>query len=414
MPFYFNASLSGLNANSSALGVIGNNISNANTIGYRSSGITFADVFANSRGARLNGAGTSMQIGNGVRVASIQTNFSQGNFTESGSPLHAAIQGNGFFTVRDANGVQGFTRAGDFTVDRNGYIVAPGGQRVQGFAAVNGVIPNTAPLTDLIVPLGQSLAPQVTSQATLRMNLDAAGATGSIFHATMQVYDTRGAVHTMDLTFTKQANGSYNMTASLDGNAATTNPAAVNFVFDANGNPTSPTSLTIIPDQTQLGGASLPSVAINLRETNPDGTPGAFNITNYARPSAVSSTFQDGYPAGEFSSVAVDTQGIIYSVYTNGQTRAVGQYAIATFNAPEGLNRIGGNLFAETISSGTPTIGAPDSGGRGAIASGMLEQSNVNVTSEFIELIEAQRGFQSNARVINTLNQTFQDLLQII
>ena len=408
MPFSFQTSLSGLNANSNALGVVGNNIANANTIGFRSSSVTFADVFANSHGIRLNDAGSSMQIGNGVQTGAIHTNFTQGSFTESGSPLHAAIAGNGFFVVHNADGSAGYTRAGDFTVNNHGYLVATNGGQVQGYAAVGGVIPPGAALSSLQLPIGQTLAPRVTTEASFHLNLNAEAATGAVF-------DTRGTAHNMDLTFTRQADGSYQMAASLDGHAAQSNGGAtVNFTFDANGNPTAPTALSVVPDQTQLNGASLPAINIKLRDTNADGTPGAFLVTNFARPSAVASTVQDGFAAGELNGASVNPDGVIYATFTNGQTRVVGQYALANFNSPEGLNRTGGNFFAETIASGQSNIGAANTGGRGGIAGGYLEQSNVNITNEFVDLIEAQRGFQANSRVITTLNQTFQDLLQIV
>lgn len=419
--FSFNSALSGLNANANALNVVGNNISNANTVGFRSSSITFMDVYASHHGMRINRAGNSLQIGDGVQVAAVHTDFSEGGLNESGSPLHAAIQGNGFFVVRNTDGTTGYTRAGDFTVDRNGFILSPTGGRVQGYQAQGGVIAQGTPVTALQLPIGQTLPPQATSQATFRMNLNSSSATGAQFHATMQVFDSLGAEHTMDLTFDRQADGSFLMTATVDGNAAQTSVdggaasgAPVSFVFDSNGNLTSPTSLAVVPDQTQLGGATLPSVTINLRETNPDGTPGALNITSYARPSSVSATMQNGYSAGELTGAAVDPSGNIFGIFTNEQSRIIGQYALATFSSNDGLARLGGNMFGETIASGQPSIGAPGAGGRGVIAGGYLEQSNVNITNEFVELIEAQRGFQANSRVISSLNQTFQDLLQII
>lgn len=421
MAFSFSTALSGLNASSNSLGVSGNNIANANTTGYRSSAITFADVFASSHGIRLNGAGTPMQIGNGVRVAAVRTNFGQGSLTDSGSATSAAITGNGFFVVRNPNGEQFYSRAGDFVLDREGFLVTPNGDRVQGYMATNGTIPTGAALTNLQVPIGQTIPPSVTSQATFRMNLNSSDPAGTQFHSTMLVYDSRGTARTLDMTFTKLANGSYDMTATLDGvptqlSADGGAPAGtpVNFAFDANGQPTSPTSLSIVPDQTQLGGATLPSIAINLRQTNADGTPGAFNITNYASLSAVSSTQQDGFASGAFAGLAVDNNGILHAIFSNQQSRPIGQYALATFNSQEGLSRTGNNLFSETPSSGQPTIGAPASGGRGGIVGGALEQSNVDIASEFVDLIQAQRGFQANSRVINTMNQALQELIQIV
>lgn len=425
MPFSFNTALSGLNANSNALGVIGNNIANANTIGFRSGSITFADIFAGSQGARYNGAGTTIQVGDGVQTAAIHTNYSQGSLNESGSSLHAAIAGNGFFVTRNADGTSNYTRAGDFTINNDGYLVATNGSQVQGYAALDGTVQPGTALSSLRIPIGQTLAPQTTTNGTFRLNLDSGGTTGgaspAIFHAPMQIYDSRGASRNMDLTYTRLADGSYNLTATVDGNPAQLSanggaPSAtpVNFTFDSNGQLTAPTSLSVVPDQTQLNGATLPTVAINLRETNSDGTPGSSNITNYARPSAVSSTAQDGYAAGEINGASADPRGVISAVFSNGQTRPIGEYALATFNAQEGLSRAGGNMFAETLASGQPTIGEPGTGGRGGIAGGFLEQSNVNLTNEFVSLIEAQRGFQANSKVITTLNQTFQDLLQII
>jgi flagellar hook protein FlgE len=414
MSFSFNAALSGLNANSNALNVVGNNIANANTIGFRSSSITFSDVFANRYGARLNGAGNALQIGDGVQTAAIHTNFEQGNLNESGSSLHAAIQGNGFFVVRNSDGGAGYTRAGDFTVNNQGFLVASNGGQVQGYQAQNGVIPSGAGLSSLQIPLGQTLAPHATTNASFRLNLDATAATGSVAHVPIEVYDSLGTKRSLDLAFTRQADGSFLMNATVGGNAATSAP--VSFTFDSNGVLTSPGSLSIVPDQTQLGNAVLPSIDIALRATNADGTPGDFNITSYESDmsSSVSSIAQDGFGAGELNGAAVDQNGNIYGVFTNGQSRIVGQYALANFNSTEGLGRQGGNMFSETIGSGQATIGAPGGGGRGLIAGGYLEQSNVNITNEFIDLIEAQRGFQANSRVITTLNQTFQDLLQIL
>ncbi|MFM9904718.1 MAG: flagellar hook protein FlgE [Pyrinomonadaceae bacterium] len=421
MTFSFNAALSGLNANSNALNVVGNNIANANTIGFRSSSITFMDVFANRYGARLNGAGNSLQIGNGVQTGAIHSNFEQGNLNESGSPLHAAIQGNGFFVVRNADGTSGYTRAGDFTVNNQGFLVSSSGGQIQGYAAQNGAIPTGASISSLQIPIGQTLAPQATTTGSFRMNLNSSAITGDAFHSTMQIYDSLGTARTLDMTFTRQADGSFQMSGTLDGNPVQTSVnggaasgTPVSFTFDSSGALTSPTSLSVIPDQSQLGNAVLPSVNVELRETNPDGTPGAFYMTSYASPSAVAATTQNGYAAGELNGAAIDPNGNIYGIFSNGQSRIVGQYALATFNSTEGLGRMGGNMFAETIGSGQATIGSPGTGGRGQIAGGYLEQSNVNITNEFVDLIEAQRGFQANSRVITSLNQTFQDLLQIL
>ncbi len=421
MAFSFNAALSGLNANSNALSVVGNNIANANTVGFRASSITFSDVFANISGARLNGAGLSLQIGDGVQTASIQTNQGQGTLNESSSALHTAIQGNGYFVVRQADETLSYTRAGDFVLNNEGFLITPRGDEVQGYAAVNGVITPGSALTSLRIPIGQTLPPQMTTSASMRINLNSNAATGAQFHATIQVYDSRGTTRTMDINFTRLADGSFDATATVDGapaqlsaNGGPSGNAPVNFTFDSNGNLLTPTQFSVQPDQTVLGGATLPSVELRMRETNPDGSPGAFNIVSYARPSSNTANNQDGFPPGELSGSSVDPNGIVLAIFSNGQTRPIGQYALATFNSSEGLSRRGDNLFAETLASNQATFGTPGSGGRGIISGGYLEQSNVNITNEFVKLIEAQRGFQSNSRVITSLNQTFQDLLQII
>lgn len=408
MPLSFSTALSGLRASASSLDVTGNNIANANTVAFKSASISFADVFAD--------ASSSRQIGNGVRITATPTNFQQGSINDTGTSTNAAIQGNGFFVVADSNNTF-YTRAGDFSVDRNGFMVNPSGARVQGYLAQNGVIPPDALVTDLQVPVGEMLPPVTTSEITFRMNLSTTDAVGAQFHTPARVYDSKGTEHSLDLVFTKQANGSYVVNATLDGNAAQANGgASVPVTFDANGLLTAPANLTITPNQAQLGGASLPAIEVMLRRTNPDGSPGEPNITNFASPSAVDSTAQDGYGAGTLTEVMYSDErdGVIYSVFSNGQIRQLGQLAIATFNAPTLLRRVGGNGYSETIESGQASLGRASVGGRGDVVGGSLEQSNVDIATQFTDLIVAQRSYQANSRVITTINQTLQDLLQTI
>src|SRR4051794_24432197 len=198
MPFSFSTALSGLRASTEAIGVSGNNIANANTTAFKSGSITFSDIFSDSLGVRLNGAGTPLQVGGGVRTAAIATNFSQGSLIESGS-TSAAIQGAGFFVVKDGSGAMSYTRAGDFSLDNEGYLLTPGGERVQGYAAVNGAIPPGSLITDVKFPVGETLAPRATTSASLRMNLNSADTAGSAFHAPVQVFDSKGVSHTLDM-----------------------------------------------------------------------------------------------------------------------------------------------------------------------------------------------------------------------
>lgn len=416
MPFSFSTALSGLRASSDSLGVSGNNIANANSTAFKSSSITFADIFNNSLGVRLNGGGSTMQIGNGVQTASISTDFSQGNLNDNTSATAAAIQGTGFFVIQDKAGAQVYTRAGDFSIDRNGFLVTPDGSQVQGYAAVGHSIPAGGQLSPIRIPIGETTPPLATTGVTLTMNLNSADTTGVTFHGPVQVFDSKGVSHTLDITFQKQLNGTYQVAATLDGNAAVVDAGAEPeaLVFNSDGELTGPANLSIIPDQTLLDGASLPSISFNMFEINPDGSQGKGFITNYAAPSAVASIRQDGFAAGSLTGLSVsgDQDGIISAVFSNGQVRPIAQFAMATFNSQAGLTHLGGNKFAETPASGQPSIGTAGSGGRGLIIGNALEQSNVDLASEFTDLIVAQRSFQANSRVISTISQTLQDLIQ--
>lgn len=405
MPFSFSTALSGLRASSNALGVTGNNIANANTVAFKSDSINFADIFLKNSGSKVN-------VGNGVMATRTSTNFAQGGINESATSTSTAIQGNGFFVVKDSAGGQSYTRAGDFSLDRQGFLVTPGGLKVQGYPTINGKITAGTPTDSVQVPIGETLPPAVTTEATLRMNLDSASATGVEFTAPVQVFDSKGVEHSLELRYTKQASGTYGVTATLDGHAAQLSQNTL--TFDSDGFLSAPASLSVTPDAAFLDGATLPSININLRSTNADGTPGPSYLTNFGSTSTVNSTLQDGFAAGSLIAFETDRDGVVSGVFSNGQARPIAQLALATFNAQTELRHIGGNLFRESLGSGEPSIGTAGAGGRGEIVGGALEQSNVDISNEFTELIVAQRGFQANSRVITTINQTLQDLLQIV
>jgi flagellar hook protein FlgE len=226
----------------------------------------------------------------------------------------------------------------------------------------------------------------------------------------VQVYDSLGVGHTLNLVYTKTADLTYTVKATLDGTDAPLTPT--DLTFDSDGQlttPASPAQLVVSPDQTTLNGATLPTININLYQ--PDGTS---NLTNLAAASGVSSTRQDGFAAGTVTGLLTDKAGVMTAVFSNGQTRPLGQLALATFNSNDGLKALGGNLFGEWIGSGPPSIGRPAAAGRGEISGQALEQSNVDIAKEFTNLIVAQRSYQANSRVITTFNQALQDLLQII
>ncbi|MFY9227571.1 MAG: flagellar hook protein FlgE [Blastocatellia bacterium] len=407
MSLSFSTPLSGLKASSNALGVTGNNIANANTVGYKSQSISFASLFFSSLN---NAGGLPLQVGDGVTTSLISRDFSQGNVTGSNTPTNLAIQGNGYFVVRDSNGIQSYTRAGNFTLDKDGFLTTPTGEKVQGYSAVNGVVPSDAALEALKIPIGSTLAPQVTSEVSLKANLNAADPVGTKFTTSVQVFDSLGVAHTLNLTYEKTANQEYTVTADLDGDPAMASSNTL--MFDSNGNLTSPAApgqIAITPDQSKLNGATLPSINISLYQ--PDGTA---NISNFAANSSVSSTNQNGFAAGTINGLAIDNTGTLVATFTNGQTKPIGQVALALFNSQDGLKNASNNLYIETLASGPASVGRPATGGRGAVIGNALEQSNVDIATEFTNLIVAQRSFQANSKVITTFNQTLQDLLQII
>jgi flagellar hook protein FlgE len=412
MGLSFSTALSGLRASSDSLGATGNNIANANTTAYKSSTISFADVY-------LADNGSQVQIGQGVRTTRTNTNFTQGGLNDSAINTHAAIRGNGFFVVMDDANNIAYTRAGDFTLDRQGYLVTPGGQRVQGFAATDGTVISGTQLSAIKAPVGETVPPSVTTEAAMRMNLDSTDPVGTAFSAPVQVYDSKGVARTLNLEFTKTGDGAYTISATLDGTAAQLSvdggaaAAAGAFTFDADGRLLTPDTLSVLPDQTQLDGATLPSVNVRLRQTNPDGSVGSAIITNFALSSSVAASEQDGYPAGNPVSFSINPDGLLLGNFSNGMTRAVGQLALASFNAEGDLRHTGENLYVETLGSGQATIGTAGTSGRGEIIGGALEQSNVDIATEFTGLIVAQRSFQANSRVISTISQTLQELLQI-
>lgn len=409
MPLTFSTALSGLRASQNALGVTGNNIANANTTAYKSSSITFADIFTNSTGTRLNGAGSTLQTGNGVATAAIPTNFTQGNLTDSASSTSAAIQGTGFFVARNTAGMQVYTRAGDFAVNDDGFLVAPDGSQIQGYP-LGGTIP-AGTLSSIRVPIGEVTPPEVTTEMTVKMNLNSSDDTGAVFHSPTQIFDSKGVSRSLDLTFTKQADGSYTIAGTLDGNAVALSSSSL--TFDSDGKLTGPATLTITPDQTMLDGATLPTVEVNLYKTNDDGSQGDGNITNFGLTSAVSATEQDGFTGGHLTGLSMSANdGVISAVFSNGKLKPIAQFALATFNSQDGLVRLGGNSFGETSSSGQASIGTAGSGGRGTVVGNALELSNVDLAGEFTDLIVAQRSFQANSKVIQTISQTLQDLIQ--
>ncbi|WP_370216621.1 flagellar hook protein FlgE, partial [Thalassolituus sp.] len=387
----FNTSISGLQAAQKDMGVISNNIANVGTTGFKRSDSLFAELYT----ASLGGAGT--QPGSGVTLERIRSDFGQGSFEFTSSQLDLAIDGNGLFVLQ--NGPETlYTRAGAFRLDNDGFVVTESGANLQGYGADDNGQINTA-LGNLQIT-NALLAQKPTEEITFNGNLDSratAPATAPFdatnpetynFTSTTTVYDSAGAAHQVTLYFAKDATAAnqYNVTASIDD---VVQPETASLVFDNAG-------VLDAASVTALNLASYTPANANAQPINIDFS----TITGYGATSATSGVTQDGYAAGQLAGFEFDRTGIAYATYTNGETRAVGQVALATFTNPSGLQSAGKTNFAESSTSGLASIGTPDSGARGIIRPSALESANVDLTVELLALIEAQRNFQSNAQAI--------------
>ena len=400
--------VSGINAAGYTMSVLGNNIANSTTVGFKGGYTSFADILSQS----LGGAGGGGQIGRGVNLADVGTLFTQGSFENTSNGTDLAIEGSGFFMVSDDTGTY-YTRAGQFIMDDEGYLVNPSGFRLQGYSAdETGTLLTT--IGDLNVAQISS-APLETETFRIVANLNGAlgeNDPGSVYSTTITVYDSIGSAIPLTLTFTKTANpGEWSWDASIPpnlDNGATAGSGVLQ--FDTNGNLTSPAADPTITIDPATGGAQF-DVTWNIIDVT-SGLPSG-DITGYAAANDTYGLFQDGYAPGTVESVAIEQDGQIVGLFTNGQTRTIGQVLVADFVSPWGLTKMGKSLFAESMSSGQPTIGEAGTGGRGSIAANALEMSNVDMASEFVRMITTQRAYQANARVISTSDDLLAELMQI-
>ncbi|MEO6897006.1 MAG: flagellar hook protein FlgE [Caldimonas sp.] len=416
----FQQGLSGLNASSKSLEVIGNNIANANTYGAKASRAEFADIYANALGGSQN------SVGIGVSVAAVAQQFTQGTITATDNPLDLAINGSGFFEVSDAKGAVSYTRNGQFKVDRTGFIVNDQSQKLMGYAAdATGTIVAGAS-TALQMPTA-GITPAVTTKVDMELNLDARlgitlPAAGSPIdfadpttynNATSQtVYDAKGQSVALTYYFQKSATDTWNVYVSANGTPIKTaggNPAAsTTITFPANGGtPTAPVGTVAldIPAVTNTAGAL--TVPINGVALSLSGA------TQYGSQFGVTDLVQDGYAAGQLIGVQVESNGIISARYSNGQTKPAGQLELATFHNPQGLQPLGGNTWARSFTSGDPLVGVPGDGNIGVLQAGALEESNVDLTAELVNMITAQRTYQANAQTIKTQDQILQTIVNL-
>ena len=410
----FYASLSGLSSNANALGVIGNNLANLNTIGYKASTVNFQDLYSSAlSGSSIQGNGDPMQIGLGASLASVSQDFSQGSPQATGTVTNMALQGDGFFTLQTTTGGAGYTRSGNFSPDKNGYLVDPSGDFVLGWNAVNGVVNPTGTPSKIFLNPGAVSPPAPTTTISNTTNLNSASATGTTFTAPIAVYDSQGASHNIEITYTKTATaGQWSTSVGTDDTGATVTGYPATIQFDASGNLTSPASgtnptLTITP---WSSGATSPAMTVDIWS----GTPPTSSLTSYAQTSGTASTTQNGYAAGSVSGMSVDTNGNIIGTFTNGQTMPLAQVAVSTFSNDNGLVMTGSNVWNTTLSSGSANVGAANTGGRASVLGSNLETSNVDVATEFTKLIINQNGYQANSRVITTANTLLQTVISLI
>jgi flagellar hook protein FlgE len=415
----FSASLSGLNANQQKLSVIGNNLANINTIAFKASAVTFADLVSQSVGAP---SANPTQIGLGVTVGAITPNFTQGGVESTGVSTHVAIQGSGFFVVGDPS-TRAYTRAGSFSFDADGVLVTPDGRQVQGWTAVDpttGEILTTGQPTSIVIPPGVLRPPVASTQFGVQSNLDASEVVGGTFTASVQIYDALGDSHVVTITYDKTAAGAWNYTMTVPGAEVSGGTPGTPFTigtgtlgFDANGLLTTvngaATADVVVTSPTWANGAAATNFTWDLVDA--DGT--AF-LTQYASPSATSSVTQNGAPTGAVSSIiSINPEGQLIASFGVGRTVVVGQLALASFNNPQGLMKLGTNLWSESEASGNPSVGTAGSGGRGTLIGSALEQSNVDIAQEFTQMILAQRGYQANSKSITVADELLVDTLNL-
>jgi flagellar hook protein FlgE len=420
------ASVSGLDATSTAISVVGDNIANVNTTGFKARRTEFADVLGQS----ISTAGGFSQIGAGSKVSDIRSLFTQGTFETTSRPTDVAIEGRGFFI---ADGAQGrtFTRAGIFNFDDNGFLVTPEGRLVQGFGI--------DPLTNLSngqlgnIQIATALSPpRVTSTVDLSVNLfandpitaggfDPANPTTASHAVPVNVYDSLGNQHSLNLFFTRTGANAWEWSAAVAPADTTTPPVnptdpwvvqgSGTLGFDTSGNLTGTTGTSFA---LEFAGGAAAGQAITLGFTNAGVATTQFGGSAGANGASQTNSFgQDGFAAGTLQSINIDQQGYLTGSFSNGETTPLAQLALANFPNLEGLQSVGNTNLIETRESGQPLIGEPQAGGLGSIRASSLEQSNVDLATEFVRLIINQRAFQANTRTISTTNELLGDLVQL-
>lgn len=412
----FQQGLTGLNAASKNLDVIGHNIANSQTVGFKASRTEFAEMVATAIGS----AGGS-NAGIGVQVDAIAQQFTQGNISITGNNLDVAINGNGFFQVKQPDGSMAYTRAGNFKLDVDGNVVTNGNAQLMGYPMDPVTHTRTASTpVPLVFPSGAPIPAKQTANVAVEMNLDAratdaAGSAGpppvpatprSAYGTSINVYDSQGVAIPVSLYFMKTANpNEWGIYTTLDEVVQPTGSPLGTLLFDGTGVLQTGSPLTVTVD---------PAL------TNPNNPPAPFPVTidlskatQFGAKFSVSNLTQDGYAAGQLTGINIGPDGSILTRYSNGISRPEGQIALATFRNTQGLADVGNNLWVETFGSGQPVMGTPTEGNFGALRAGALEDSNVDLTGELVAMMTAQRAYQANAQTIKTQDQVLSTLVNM-
>ncbi len=405
----FSIALTGLEANSVALNTIGNNLANLNTTAFKDQSTSFSDLFYQNIGN--TGSGDALQVGLGTQVAGIDTDFSQGSLSTTTSSTDMALNGSGFFVVNQ-DGLQQLTRSGNFQLDQSGNLITTTGDGVMGYAAANGVVNTNTPLTTLQVPVDATQAAQATQNFGITANLDAATAVGGTFSSTITIYDSLGTSHAATVNFTKTADNTWNYAISLPAGDSTGTPV------NNTGTLTFSSSGGLLTPAANVAGISFPGMTDGASDMtfnwNLYNSSGAPQIGQTVGTSTATASTQDGFASGSYNSFSVDSSGVISAAFSNGQTQIIGQIAVASVTNVEGLTLEGGNNYQTTAASGAASVGAPGAGGRGSIEDDTLEQSNVDISTEFANLIVAQRAFEANSKTLTTFDTVTQETINMI
>jgi len=413
------AGISGLNANATAMTVIGDNIANVGTTAFKSNRSHFANILSSS----LGGDSATGNVGRGVEFWGTNAQWTQGSLENSSNATDLAINGKGFFMVQDAGGANYYTRAGSFTFDKEGYLVNPDGMRLQGYQIdASG---NIGAITSVYIPGERTSAPASTTEFNFDINLNAGALVGDSYTTTQTVYDSLGNAVPVTFTFTKtlpvSGNVSWTVLGSIPSSAGTgvtiggfpapPATAGMPISFDPDGEMILPAGDVVVDLALTNGATPLLSLKWDIIDDISGLSHG--DVTGFAAESGTTFQYQDGYPAGTLRSISVDELGVVTATYSNGEMTPVFQVALADFPSYDGLNKMGSNLYAQSMASGQALPSTAGTGRLGNISPQSLEMSNVDLAEEFVKMITTQRAFQANSRVITTSDEILQELINI-